>query len=303
MPPRYNLAQTIGDVSSKLGNALMQVAQTTEARTNRAYDLARQGRLDAMAMQRIQMDHEMLTESRKRTADLLESQTHARGRAASDIIRSQAHLGYTPQLAEGQTLDEFASKLGTGQVGEWAYDPTASGAYAQQKALGELTTEQAGERYEAQTPQLLERAQIMGAAGYTAAGQPITAPRETPAWRDEDPRNYITMRGRRFDNTPEGRAAAKAWDQEFQQSRVPWWMQGFGDLASQGDTPFYEDPGMAGGIGGVVGAVSGTVIGDEMAQQVIESLNLARGDASEIAYAISQGANEEDLIAEFGRNR
>jgi len=296
--PKFSLGQTIGSVSSKLGNALMQVAQTTEARTNRAYDLARQGRLDAMAMQRIQMDHEMLTESRKRTADLLESQGHARGRAASDIIRSQANLGYTPQLAEGQTLDEFASALGTGQVGEWAHDPKESGAYRQQEELGDLATEQAGERYEAQTPQLLERAQTMGAAGYTAAGQPITAPRETPAWRDEDPRNYITMRGRRFDNTPEGRAAAKAWDQEFQQSQDPWWMQGFGDLASQGGTPAV-DAGMEGGIGGVVGAVPGTRISPVQAQQVVDALNLA-GDSEEVAYAIEQGAGAADLAAQFG---
>jgi len=298
--PKFSLGQTIGSVSSKLGNALMQVAQTTEARTNRAYDLARQGRLDAMAMQRIQMDHEMLTESRKRTADLLESQGHARGRAASDIIRSQANLGYTPQLAEGQTLDEFASALGTGQVGEWAHDPKESGAYRQQEELGDLATEQAGERYEAQTPQLLERAQTMGAAGYTATGQPIIEPRPLPA----DPDTYITQGGRRFPNTPEGQAQALEWAEQVSDASgaMNLW-QFLSGSAPAGGTPAVDAGMGTGTIGGVSGAVSGTVIGDEMAQQVIESLNLARGDASEIAYAISQGANEEDLIAEFGRNR
>ena len=296
--PKFSLGQTIGSVSSKLGNALMQVAQTTEARTNRAYDLARQGRLDAMAMQRIQMDHEMLTESRKRTADLLESQGHARGRAASDIIRSQSHLGYTPQLAEGQTLDEFASALGTGQVGEWAHDPKESGAYRQQEELGDLATEQAGERYEAQTPQLLERAQTMGAAGYTATGQPIIEPRPLPA----DPDTYITQGGRRFPNTPEGIAQSLEWTEQVSeataQSQDPWWMQGFGDLASQGGTPAV-DAGMEGGIGGVVGAVPGTRISPVQAQQVVDALNLA-GDSEEVAYAIEQGAGAADLAAQFG---
>ena len=296
--PKFSLGQTIGSVSSKLGNALMQVAQTTEARTNRAYDLARQGRLDAMAMQRIQMDHEMLTESRKRTADLLESQGHARGRAASDIIRSQSHLGYTPQLAEGQTLDEFASALGTGQVGEWAHDPKESGAYRQQEELGDLATTQAGERYEAQTPQLLERAQTMGVAGYTAAGQPITAPRPLPA----DPKTYIDRFVRRFPNTPEGIAQSLEWTEQVSeataQSQDPWWMQGFGDLASQGGTPAV-DAGMEGGIGGVVGAVPGTRISPVQAQQVVDALNLA-GDSEEVAYAIEQGAGAADLAAQFG---
>ena len=296
MPPRYSLGQTIGSVSSKLGNALMQVAQTTEARTNRAYDLARQGRLDGMAMQRIQMDHEMLTESRKRTADLLESQTHARGRAASDIIRGQEHLGYTPQLAEGQTREGFASALGTGQVGQWDFDPATSGAAQISQAQADI----AAAEYPETTELIRGRAQALGEDDLSITGQPLTAPRPVPA----DPSTYITLNGRRFPNTPEGQAAALEWSEQVGDASGATNLWEFlSGSAPAGGTPAVDAGMGTGAIGGVSGAVSGTVIGDEMAQQVIDALNLTGGDASEIAYAISQGADEEALVEAYGRQR
>jgi hypothetical protein len=227
----------VQEATGNLGDALMRVAMLSADRRYRADTLARQGKLDEMAMRRIDMDEQMLAQSVKRTTEITRQGEVGDARAAAGVLRGQADLGYSPNLGEDGTMAEFRTGLGEGVPQVWDYDPMQSRSFQSKGAANTQALGQAQALADQQTTILGDRAATLGGQGYTVAGQPL----ETP-----EP-DMITMNGRKFENTPEGQAAALEWREQvegvggsnmFSTEVMELMGQGAGRPAEEGDNWF-----------------------------------------------------------------
>jgi hypothetical protein len=197
----------IGEASSKIGEALMRVAMLSDDRRHRADQLARQGRLDVMAMQRIDMDEQMLAQSVQRTEELTRQGGTRDARAAAGIAWERGREGYTPDLGEGGTMAEFLTGLGQGTPQPWDFDATQSEAYLDRGAANTQAQVQARALAEIQTEGIGERATTLGEQGLTVGGQPLPEDRGGP----ESRAGMFEAGGRWFKDDPVGQAEGIAW--------------------------------------------------------------------------------------------
>ena len=195
----------VQEATGDLGEALMRIAMMSDQRRYRAEQLARQGRLDMMAQERINLDEQMLAQSVARTNELTRQGGFTRARASADIIRDQGELGLTPNL-DGTTEAEFLTGLGEGVPQDWNYDPTQSRSYQARGATNQQALTQAQALADQQTAILGERATALGEQGLDITGRRLATPEP----------DMITMNGRKFPNTPEGQAAALEWREQVE---------------------------------------------------------------------------------------
>ena len=192
------------EATGTMGEALMRVAMLSDDRRYRAEQLARQGRYDERAQQRIDMDEQMLAQSVARTAELTRAGSAQDARAGAEILRDRGREGYTPNLGEGGTQAAFLAGLGEGAPQQWDFDPAKSEAYLDRGAANTQALTQAAALAGQQTDILGTRAEDLGEQGYTVSGQPL------------DGTAMITMNGREFPDTPEGQSAALAWREQVE---------------------------------------------------------------------------------------
>jgi len=89
-PP--NTAQAIGSALGGMGEALMRISSMQSDRVDRAYNLARQNRLDAQAVRQIELDSQRLQTEALRQENLraqIDADATARGTARTDAIRAE----------------------------------------------------------------------------------------------------------------------------------------------------------------------------------------------------------------------
>jgi len=204
-----NILSRIGDAGGKIGEALMRVSMLSDDRRYRAEQLARQGRYDERAQQRIDMDEQMLAQSVARTAELTRQGVTTDARAGAARLAERGREGYTPNLGEEGTMAEFLTGLGQGTPQDWQFDPMKSETYLDREAANTQALTQAQALAEQQTGILGTRATTLGEQGLTVSGQPLaTLAAPEP--------NMVTMNGREFPDTPEGHAEALAWREQVE---------------------------------------------------------------------------------------
>jgi hypothetical protein len=203
MPNKWSRLQ---EATGNMGEALMRIAMLSDDRRYRAEQLARQGRLDVMAQQRIDMDEQMLAQSVQRTEELTRSGGTRDARAAAGILRDRGTAGYTLNLDEGGTMAEALTGLGQGVPQDWNFDATTSEAYLGREATNQQALTQAQALADQQTGILGDRATTLGEQGLDIAGRRLEAPEAAT----------ITMNGREFPDTPDGHAAALDWREQVE---------------------------------------------------------------------------------------
>ena len=196
----------IQEATGNLGEALMRIAMLSDDRRYRAEQLARQGRYDERAQQRIDTDEQMLAESVKRTGVVTQQGQRTDARAIASTLRGQADLGYSLTPGEGMSMEEAQAGIGAGIPQQWDYDPTQSRSYQASEAENQLALAHSQAMGGVQTDILGNRAEELGGLGLDVGGRQLTAP-EAP---------MVTMNGREFPDTPEGHAAALAWREQVE---------------------------------------------------------------------------------------
>ena len=89
-PP--NTAQAIGGALGGMGEALMRISSMQSDRVDRAYNLARQNRLDAQDVRRIELDSQRLQTEALRQENLraqIDADATTRGQVRSDALRTE----------------------------------------------------------------------------------------------------------------------------------------------------------------------------------------------------------------------
>ena len=197
----------IQEATGNLGEALMRIAMMSDDRRYRAEQLARQGRYDDRAEERIGMDEQMLAQSVLRTAELTRQGGTRDARAAAGVAWERGREGYTPDLGEGGTMAEFLTGLGQGTPQDWKFDAETSETYLDRGAANTQAQAQARALAGIETEAIGTRASTLGGQGLTVGGQRLPKDRGGPPSRA----GMFEAGGRWFKDDPVGQAEGIAW--------------------------------------------------------------------------------------------
>ena len=202
-PP--SVATGIGQALGGMGEALMRISSMQSDRVDRAYELARQNRIDERQIQQIDLDTKRLEIETQRHRDALERANREDRTRDEELTRKAAETWYNYQTEDGAfirmneqgvpvaTDDDVIARIKAGQGIQdiTDFNPELSQSFREGMALAEA-------QHELETT----RGDELIAQGMTPSGVPFSA--EQIATRNIQ--FYDPNLRKAFDNTPEGRA-------------------------------------------------------------------------------------------------
>ena len=207
----YNVGHAVADAGAGIGRALMQVMAIGEERRNRAYELARQGNLDAQAARRLDLDEERLTLEAQRTDAALKTGAQRRTYEVMDRMNSDLEAGWSSPRDLGSITYPAMFRVGAPQTMPGAWD-LATGTAEPVSVAGALT--QVGSpRTVAPTYDPTKSIEYRNREAQLDQNNRMAVNRAKLLAELEGPKTFI-MFGREFYDNPEGWEKALVWRHE-----------------------------------------------------------------------------------------